>query len=199
METNNYNRIKKTADIFRRIIQVLFWAFIIVGGLLVVMEVIIIMIPEKYFILSDFYKGDLTFGISGLFEYDFAGKLGESLMFKPVLTVLIPSIILNITFYLINFKLLQSILKTVTADRPFDKENSRSLFIMSITFIVGSFVINLAGNVVLIKILTMFGVGGVNYDFTPNMTMIFTGILLIILSGVFKYGNYLQDEYDSTI
>ena len=29
--------------------------------------------------------------------------------------------------------------------------------------------------------------------------MIFIGILLFILAGIFKYGSYLQDEYDATL
>jgi hypothetical protein len=178
---------------------VLFWIFIVAGAILMLIEIGVAMVPEKYFVLSDFYKGNLTFGISGLFEYDFATRLGQDLIFKPALLVLLPTLVLNLVFYIINFKQVQAILKTIIVDRPFAEENARSLFVMSVTFIVGSFVLNLASNLDFIKILSMLGVGGINFDFTPNFSMLFTGILLIILSGVFRYGNYLQDEYDSTI
>jgi len=38
---------------------------------------------------------------------------------------------------------------------------------------------------------------GVYYSI--NTTMIMTGLLMLILSGIFRYGAYLQEEYDATL
>jgi hypothetical protein len=38
---------------------------------------------------------------------------------------------------------------------------------------------------------------GIGYSI--NATLLATGILILILAGVFQYGNYLQEEVDSTL
>jgi len=198
-EIKDYGQLKKIAIILRTIIQIVFVAFIILGALLIIAEIIIAIIPEKNFILTNVFNGDLTFNIKGLVEFDVASRLGEDLAFKGTLLLLLPTILFYILFYIINFSQVSSILKSVLSDQPFDENNSRSLFVMGSTFVAGSFILEIMGNALFVQIATIIGASGINISFTPNLTMLFTGILLFILSGVFKYGNYLQNEYDSTI
>lgn len=199
MEKNNLKIMNQGANVLAKVFQVVFWLFIVVGGLLIVGGIVVHFTPDHYFVISDFYKGDLVFEIEGLFKYEFTNELGRAVMLKPIILLVIPIILLYILFYLINFRQLQLILKTVIKNRPFDEKNSKRLLIMSITFIAASFLFEIAGSVVFSKIFETIGIVGQGYSFTPDFTMLFTGILLSILSGVFKYGNYLQEEYDETI
>jgi len=113
--------------------------------------------------------------------------------------VIIPVILLNLVFYTIVSKQVIIILKSVTVDRSFDQQNSKSLFIISIAFIVGAFVINIAEGFAVRQVFTTFGNDNLGMNYSPNYSMLFTGILLIVLAGAFKYGNYLQDEFDETV
>jgi hypothetical protein len=199
MEKNSLEKMNQGAHVVAKVLQVVFWLFIVIGGLLIIGGIVVHFTPDHYFVISDFYKGDLVFEIEGLFRYEFTNELGREVMLKPIILLVIPMILLNILFYLINFKLLRSILKTVIENRPFDEKNSKSLFIMSITFIAASFIFQIAGNIIFSKIFATIGIVGKGFTFTPDFTMLFTGILLAILSGVFKYGNYLQEEFDETV
>jgi len=70
---------------------------------------------------------------------------------------------------------------------------------MGSVFVAGSFILDITTSALFVQISKMFGASGIDMSYTPNLTMLFSGILLFILSGVFKYGNYLQDEYDATV
>lgn len=191
--------LKNIANVLWKLSQILFWGFIVIGIMLLVAEIVVYFVPDHYFEVTDFYEGDLIITVKGWFEYDFANEMGNSLMLKPIILVFIPAFILYIIFYLVNFKQVQVILRSVIADRPFDEKNSRSLFIMSLSFFIASFVFQIAGNLAFSMIGSELGFEGNLFSFMPDFTMLFTGLLLLILSGVFKYGNYLQDEYDETV
>jgi hypothetical protein len=199
MERNNLEKMNQGARVIAKVLQFVFWLFIVVGGFLIIGGIVVHFMPDHYFVISDFYKGDLVFEIEGLFKYEFTNELGREVMLKPIILLVIPGLLLSILFYLINLRQLKLILKTVIANRPFDEKNSKSLFIMSMTFIAASFIFEITGTIIFSKIFETIGIVGKGYTFTPDFTMLFTGVLLFILSGVFKYGNYLQEEYDETV
>ena len=199
MTLTDQHRVKTIARILNVVFKFLFWALIFGGSLLLIAEVVVAFLPSKFFILNDLYQGDMLFRIEGLFEYDLAKEIGSQLVVKPIILVVIPAILANCLFYLINIKQIQSILGTIKDDRPFDERNAKSLFTMSVVFITGSILLEVIGNRVFDVILETVGIGGISGSPSINLTMLFTGVLLLVLSGVFKYGNYLQEEYDETV
>jgi hypothetical protein len=44
-----------------------------------------------------------------------------------------------------------------------------------------------------------FQITNLEINYTFDGTMLVTGFLILILAGVFKYGNFLQKEYDATL
>jgi hypothetical protein len=52
---------------------------------------------------------------------------------------------------------------------------------------------------VTVNIISLLKIERFNFNLSPDLFMLFTGILILILAGVFKYGAYLQNEYDTTL
>jgi hypothetical protein len=48
-------------------------------------------------------------------------------------------------------------------------------------------------------IIQTLQLSNIHVSYSLNGTLLFTGILILILAGVFQYGNYLQEEVDSTL
>lgn len=67
------------------------------------------------------------------------------------------------------------------------------------TLIAGSIVIPVSKAYVINKIISTFDLYNVRAVYTINVEILFIGILLILLSTIFHYGAYLQQEYDTTL
>jgi hypothetical protein len=48
-------------------------------------------------------------------------------------------------------------------------------------------------------IIRVLQISSINFSYSMDCTLLFTGIIILILAGVFQYGNYLQEEVDSTL
>ncbi len=99
-----------------------------------------------------------------------------------------------VMFYLSN------VLKTVENRMPFARENARRIASMGLVFLAGSLFTGMiqAGTAnAIIQTLRLTEMMSVNYSL--NSSMLITGLLLFVLSGIFRYGAYLQEEYDATL
>ncbi|MHB8130178.1 MAG: DUF2975 domain-containing protein [Mobilitalea sp.] len=195
---NNFKKMKKVAFVLEKVFMVLFWCFIAIATLLTIAEVVISLIPASLLTIKDLTQGDLSI-VSGMFQFDLGDQFHGPIELKPLVQILLPVIILTVIFYLVNFKQLQSILRTVRNDRPFDEKNAKSLWIMSINFILASVILHNAGGIVFSTALKMLHFSGVGLQVSIGYTNLFIGILLMVLSGVFQYGNNLQEEFDETV
>jgi len=199
MEISNLKKIKKTAIILKKVLNVSMWILVSTGVLLLISEFIVSMMKETHFVLNEFYLGDITIAIKGWFDYQLVGDIGNTISLKPLILIILPVFIISIVFYIINIKHIQVILKSIIDDKPFDEGNARSLFIMSISFIVASVLFQVTGSIVAAKAFSLLGISTGNISLLPDFSMLFTGLFLMILSGVFKYGHYLQEEYNDTV
>jgi hypothetical protein len=87
----------------------------------------------------------------------------------------------------------------VSTGTPFEEKNSKRILNIGATLIGLSIVMNVFISAILMNIIDFLGVKDINISFGVDMFMLLTGILLILLSGVFRYGAYLQNEYDTTL
>ncbi len=79
-----------------------------------------------------------------------------------------------------------------------EQEIARRIASIGIVFLVGSLlVVSAQASTANVHALRLTDVMSVNYS--ANTTMLFSGLLLLILSSIFRYGSYLQDEYDATL
>lgn len=199
MEIRNFEKMKKTAVILKSILNVTMWILLVAGALLLLSEFIILLLEEKHFILNEFYLGDMIFAVEGWFDFHLIGAVGNTILLKPIILIILPTFIITIVFYIINIKHIKLILKSIIDDNPFGKGNERSLFIMSISFIIASVLLQITGNIAASKVFSLLGINSGSISLLPDFLMLFTGLFLMILSGVFKYGRYLQEEYNDTV
>lgn len=96
-------------------------------------------------------------------------------------------------------KMIIGILQNLEIEKPFEPSNASRLFVIGVAMI-GAFIIR--GVMILV-----IGLGFIP-EFRDNMTITITptdylpileGIVIILISWVFKYGAYLQGEYDETV
>lgn len=95
---------------------------------------------------------------------------------------------------------LSGVLGMVEKGLPFDRSNARRIASIGFIFLLGSVMVGVAqasvANII-VHSLDLTDLVSVNYS--ANTTMLSAGLLLLILSGVFRYGSYLQEEYDATL
>ena len=94
---------------------------------------------------------------------------------------------------------LKRILKTVVADNPFEKGNSKNLTVIAFTLLAGSLILPIFEGRIAMAVIDVLKISNFNVNFMIDWNLLMAGILILILAGVFQYGNYLQEEVDSTL
>jgi hypothetical protein len=84
-------------------------------------------------------------------------------------------------------------------DKPFEKENAKRISIVGIVLVFSSFLIPASEVFVARTLIDTLNIQNVNTNYSANIILILAGFLMFILSGIFKYGSYLQYEYDETV
>jgi hypothetical protein len=97
------------------------------------------------------------------------------------------------------FHQLVKILRNVEKDQPFAAENAGRLFNIGILMLIASFVVRLAEFIVFGMLIDTLKINNIDLNFQLDATMVIVGMLILLLGGVFKYGSYLQQEYDETV
>lgn len=123
---------------------------------------------------------------------------------RYMIIVTMMSYILYSIFVIIILKPLSKVLSTVIDGNPFEESNWKHISLIGwrviISIILITFLQGLMGSVILgmikVKGSAMIHTG---IDWLLFFLTIFLGLLILIFAQVFKYGSYLQNEYDSTL
>ena len=176
--------------------DVFFWATIITGVGVVSLCFLVLM-----GVLTFPKTESLTISLvlNGLISYRVDPSMYEIPIMKPVIIRFIPTISLVVLIAAIIFRQVSNILKTVVQDCPFAEENARRLSVIAFALITGSVLINIAQYFYAAAAVQSFQINNLKVSFSTDMTMLTTGLLILILAGVFKYGCFLQKEYDATL
>lgn len=174
----------------------------------------LLIIPTS-FINNQIAKVDEEFWIDsfGLTKNTVAQyNLSDITFSKPPVILVLLLIVILIILYIVIIAQVRKWLKNVSNGQIFTYKNASTITFIAYCFLVlGVFesVINLASNFVIYSFLNynsklyalvdknIESVGDFIYDF--NFTLIFAGIIIWIISYVFKYGAFLQDEFDHTV
>lgn len=197
--TKTYNRIKYSASILEKVCHVIFIAFIVAGILTLIGILIVALLPSKAFDLSPAGVREAVTYIQESFGYGIRVEDVSSLALKPVLLAFLPVMLLGIVFYDLIFMQLWKLLRSIAMEQPFAPENANRLSFIGYVLLIGAFVLETAYYVLQKVIIHQLDVAWLKVQYGFNFTMILMGLLLLILSGVFKAGNYLQNEYDETV
>lgn len=192
-------KLKKLAGIIKIIFDVFFWAAVVLGAVSFIIFIVILFVPEDIFIASRIQEGWSISTIGGVIKYNIDPDLYSDINFRPFLQAILPTVTVISLILLIIAHNLRLILKTIVNDHPFEKNNSKRLLIIGIVLMAGSVILKIAEGITAMAIINSLEIKNVDITLTVDGAMLLTGFLVLILAGIFRYGSYLQDEYDATL
>ena len=192
---NKQETVKGLAGTLYIIFKVFFWAAIIFAAAFALGALVTVFLPSDLLKTANIEAMRLSLGSTISFSL---GDLGV-VSFKPVLLAILISCAVALPLLATIFWQLTGILKAVKEDRPFADENAKRLIIIGIVSLNASWVTKVLETVTASVIMKTFSIPNITIGFTIDITMLFMGLLVLILAGVFKYGSYLQGEYDATL
>ena len=191
-------KMKMLAKILNVICKIVFWITAVGFVLFLLASIIISRVPAKDMDISVNMSGYLntTFGQT---MFKFIPPTNGHIMIKSFLQALLMYISLAALMVAVIVFEVKGILKTVVADNPFEKGNSRNLTVIALVLVAGSVIVPILQWRIAATVIQMLNINNMNATYSVDGNLLFTGILILILAGVFQYGNYLQEEVDSTL
>lgn len=204
---NEILRFKKLAQVLNVILTIVVW--LLVGGLVFIVvattTINSVSISDIMTIFSmqplefNYAYGNLAFDLNPL------AISGENFMLITNSIALSTGLIILIILYFI--RQIRKILKDVIDQTPFSTTTVSAMFRLGIGVMVASFLYS--GSITLVDalIFNSFEIAKqlpshISASFEINMfdgTTIIIGAILILVSGIFKYGMSLQEEVDATL
>lgn len=192
-------KYKRLAKYMQIVIKVFYAVSITVIIAAVAIGIYIIATPASSFGALAGTGGSLSLSLDNVFMFKVDPQYATGENLKPVIaSMCFMAATIGIILAII-FRQLELILGTVKNDKPFTAENSRRLSIIGATLMIGAFVKRIGECLVAYNIINTLKLFDVNVNYSADSSMIITGFIVLILAGVFKYGSYLQNEYDSTV
>ncbi|EEG78935.1 DUF2975 domain-containing protein [Dethiobacter alkaliphilus] len=193
-------RYRKLAKILRVLSQVGYW-----GSALVVL----ILLPLAIYISTaqniafgwgtmEYFNLGLTDGVIR-YNLSLAEQSTDPGVSRTVVAGILYSVVVYSAVYGLVLFFLSGVLKSVEKGTPFIRQNARRLTSIGIVFIVGSVFAGVTQAAAAYAIIQALDLAALSVNYSVNSNMILTGLLMLILSGVFRYGAYLQEEYDATL
>lgn len=204
---NELEGVKKSARIISIILKVIFITTIvgIVGG--IIGMAITNLIPKET-LNSILSPGVITNSVSlGNLSFDLENAtMGVNDIIKMFNISLLMSTVLLFLFGMVVKQLIK-IMKVIQEGTPFTQQCSKSIGIIGIVIMVCSVVLPSAMEFIIFKIFNVQNaliasnqISQVKYTVHCfDGSILIFGIIVFMLGGIFKYGCYLQDEYDSTL
>lgn len=117
-------------------------------------------------------------------------------------TIIIDLLIISATFCIVFipfFKIITNILESVEQNTPFTEKNANGLQRIGLILIIGSFIIKFVKFITVSQIVNIIHLDNIDVNLGMDVNAILIGFLILILSGIFRYGSYLQREFDETV
>ena len=191
----SYKKVAKTVKV---IFDISFWVIAVLGALSLLSLIISSFIPDSSFMLTGDQLNHIRLSFDGMLRFS-VNKDQSYINLKPYLQSISLLIAVYSSMFAIILYELRKILKTILLDRPFDKENSKGLTVIAVVLMIGSLFVNIARTSMASAFIKITKITGISINYNIDFSMLFYGILILILAGVFKYGCYLQEEYDATL
>jgi hypothetical protein len=191
-------KMKTLAKILNVICKVVFGITAVGFVLFLLASIVISLVPAKDMVVSVNMSGYLnaTFGNT---MFKFIPPTNGQIMIKSFLQTLFMYIAFGALMVSVILFEVKGILNTVIADNPFEKGNSVKLTVIALVLVLESVIAPFLEERIVKTIIQMLQINNINVSYAMDGNLLFTGILILILAGVFQYGNYLQEEVDSTL
>jgi len=192
-------KMKMLAKILNIICNVVFWVTAAGFFIFLLGNIVLLFVPAEKVVINANLYGSLSATLGGNMFFKFIPQVSGDIMIKPFLQAFFSWIAVAALMVSIILFELRRILKSVVADHPFEKGNSRHLTVIAITLIAGSLIVPVLQGRIFSAIIQALQISNIDFSYSMDCTLLFTGIIILILAGVFQYGNYLQEEVDSTV
>lgn len=193
-------KMKKLAKSFVIVMNVFYWVSIAAVIIAICAAIARPFIPKEFFTAKYFADGNTSFNLVGGLRYNLADHtLPPNADFSRFITSVIGAVFLYGLVLARIFAQIRDILKTVVTGTPFEERNYMRLVNVSVLLMCGSILFNTINAFVTMNLLDALGIYSFDYVISIDMFVLFAGILMLIIAGVFKYGAYLQSEYDTTL
>jgi hypothetical protein len=192
-------KMKMLARILNIICNVVLWVTMAGFVLFFICKNVLLFISASSVVINAATSGSLSATLGGTLFLKFNPQVSGDIVIKPFLQAFFSWISVSALMVSIVLFELRRILKSVAADHPFEKGNSKNITVIGTTLIAGSLIIPVLEGRIFSEIIRALQISNINFSYSMDCTLLFTGIIILILAGVFQYGNYLQEEVDSTI
>lgn len=187
---------KRLAGTLHALTKFLFWLSVVCGVLSLLLLAVVLLAPEGVWQRE---TGTFLFSAGGVLRYRLEPPPGTMFNLRPLLLAAFGvAPVLGGGFALIQWQLM-GILETVLQDKPFAPANAGRIKVLGIILLAGSVLISVIRAVMAYAGIKTFAIANMDVAVTVDLSMLLIGLLLLVLAGVFRYGNYLQDEVDATL
>ena len=197
MKVPNLMKYSKLSKSIAGIINVLFWVVLGLTVAVIIISIGIRLFPGIINLSSD--NGNFSISPDNIIRFEI--QMGNISMenISEIYSLLFVGIALFLVIILLVLSQLRIILKNVVNEKPFAQKNAKSIMYIGYIVIAGSILIPITKAFMVNRIINAFELSNVSAVYTINSEVLIIGILLLLVSAIFSYGAYLQQEYDTTI
>lgn len=191
-----YKKLSKSVFV---ILKVVYWIALVLTVIAFLLSIGVRFLPDDFSFFN--YTTDGVFGISpdNIIQFEIARESIEGVNLIPIYSALLIGIFISLLLVTIVLRQLKGITKNVTDSNPFHEKNAKGVLYIGYTVIAGSLLIPISKAYTVNQIIHTFDLTNVRAVYTINVEVLFIGILLILLSSIFHFGAFLQQEYDTTL
>ena len=192
-------KLKLLARVLEIICSILFWVTAVGFCIFLLGNIALAFIPAKSVVIDANTSGSLSTTLGGTMFFKFEPQVSGEIIIKPFLQAFFSWIAVAALMVSVILFEVKRVLKSVIQNNPFKIGNSKNLTVIAAVLIIGSFIVPFLEGRVVSEIIRALQISNINFSYSMDGTLLFTGIIILILAGVFQYGNYLQEEVDSTL
>jgi hypothetical protein len=179
------------------IVNISFWILIGLAILATLLTIVTRVFPD----IINLSDSDGSFRISpdNIIQFEISTSDISNTDIAEIYSYLFAGSALLLILILLVLGQLRIILKNVVNENPFAEKNAKSIKNIGYVIMASSLVMPVTKAFLINKIIHAFNLSNVNVVYTVNIEVLIIGILLLLVSAIFNYGAYLQQEYDTTL
>ncbi|PFZ05999.1 hypothetical protein COL60_22235 [Bacillus pseudomycoides] len=198
-QSKDYIGFEKAIKLFQVLFNIFYW--IVISGMFLVLGMMIggIFVPLHTLLDILTVKG-ATFSV-GFYHSSYQIDVNH-IQHTKIRTLIINACIIGeviLTILLFITVQIKRILQFTRNKQPFSKNCIKHIQYLAYGVIIYSFIIGLLGNIWDFSLVRTLQLSTTVISLNFNFDMMIMGFLILFLSHIFKYGAYLQEEYDSTL
>jgi len=197
MKVPNLVKYSKLSKSTYGIINVLFWILFALTILVILLTIATRVFPN----IINLSDSDGSFRISpdNIIQFEISTGAISNTRIVEIYSLMFAGSALLLILILLVLSQLRIILKNVVNENPFAEKNAKSIKNIGYVIMASSLVMPVTKAFLINKIIHAFNLSNVNVVYTVNIEVLIIGILLLLVSAIFNYGAYLQQEYDTTL